>query len=238
MQTLVVRDPLDDLARLEGVPSAVASARDAVDVILRDRGLRAIAAEFTARALLAGAHASASLTVAPERWLPGAVRLSTELMELSTVLRVAPGQAISRAHTLVGRGVVDDADLGRVRAEPEVSERMVGLFRLLTRTSAAPSIVLAATVHAEIATLRPFVAGNGIVARACERMVLVSSGLDPRAVIVVEASYARDVQAYRQALDGYASGEVVGIRDWLVHCARAVGYGAEISPLNPRDDRT
>lgn len=54
MQTLSVSDPLTDLARLEGVPSGLAAARDAVDVVLTDRGLRSIVPEQVATALLTG----------------------------------------------------------------------------------------------------------------------------------------------------------------------------------------
>ena len=45
VETLVVLDPLADLARFEGVASAVAAATDAVDAVLRDRGLRKISDE-------------------------------------------------------------------------------------------------------------------------------------------------------------------------------------------------
>ena len=89
-QTLVVPDPLADLARLEGVPSAVASALDAVDAVLRDRGLRQLSPEVVAASLLRGARASALLTGDGDRWLPGTVRLSAELTTLAPTLRVAP----------------------------------------------------------------------------------------------------------------------------------------------------
>ena len=46
VETLVVLDPLADLARIEGVPSAVAAATDAVDAVLRERGLRKITDEI------------------------------------------------------------------------------------------------------------------------------------------------------------------------------------------------
>ena len=62
VETLVVLDPLADLARFEGVPSAVAAATDAVDAVLRDRGLRKITDEQLSQALLAGARANAELT--------------------------------------------------------------------------------------------------------------------------------------------------------------------------------
>ena len=43
------------------MPSAYASARDGIDVMLRDRGLRRTSPETTAESLLRGAHASAVL---------------------------------------------------------------------------------------------------------------------------------------------------------------------------------
>src|SRR3954451_13801524 len=54
-------DPLSWLTELEGVPSAYAAARDGIDALLRDRGLRRTTPEQTAESLLAGAHASAQL---------------------------------------------------------------------------------------------------------------------------------------------------------------------------------
>ena len=52
---------LTRLHALEGVPSALAAARDGIDAMLRDRGLRRTTPETTAESLLRGAHASAVL---------------------------------------------------------------------------------------------------------------------------------------------------------------------------------
>jgi len=233
-QTLVVPDPLADLARLEGVPSAVVATRAAVDAVLRDRGLRSIGAETTARALLAGAEASAGLSEDAERWRPGAVRLASEVFPLSALVRVAPGQAIARAHALLGRGQLAEAELGRVRADAEVGSRLDDLHRLLTAPTTAPGLVLAAVAHAELATLAPFGTADGLVARGVEQLVLVATGVDPRAVIVSAAGHAADPLGYQTALAGYASGTLAGVRAWIVHCCRAVTYGAEVSPLAGR----
>jgi len=231
VQTLTVPDPLADLAQLEGVPSAVTAARDAVDAVLRDRGLRMITAEQSAQALLAGARASAELDDDTDRWLAGSVRLSTELLALSSLILVAPGQAISRAHTLVARGEVEDDDLGRIRLDPEVSARMTGLNRLLSQSSPTSALVLAGIAHAEVATVAPFGAANGIVARAVEHMVLIACGVDPRAVIVVEAGHLSQGATYEAALAAYRDGSVAGVRNWIVRCAQAVTRGTELSPL-------
>jgi hypothetical protein len=234
VQTLVVPDPLTDLARLEGVPSGLASARAAVDAVLTERGLRAMTAEVVAAALLTGARASARLTDEPERWAAGAIRLSTELPGLAAVLRVAPGQALARAHTLAAFDQVPSAELGRLRASTEVAGRISGLTELLTSRTDAPALVLAAVAHAEVATVGPFGSADGLVARAVERMVLISSGFDPRGVIATEVGHLRRRTDYERLLGAYASGSAAGVRDWILHVAQAAVDGAESSPVVAR----
>lgn len=224
-------DPLTDLARLEGVPSALAAARAAVDLVLTDRGLRALTGDQVASALLAGARASARLTEDPTRWAAGAIRLSTELPALAGVLRVAPGQALARAHTLAAYGEVSEDRLGRPRDGVEVSARMAGLAELLTGRIESPALVLAAIAHAEIATVAPFGSADRLVARAVERMVLISSGFDPRGVIVTELGHLRRRDDYDALLDGYAAGTVAGVRAWILHVAQAAVDGAGGSPV-------
>jgi hypothetical protein len=222
-----VPDPLADLAALPGVPSAVAAATAAVDVVLRDRGLRRVEDQLRGRALLVGAGASASLTDDPGRWRPGALRLAAELTSLAGMIRVAPAQALARAHALVARGVVPDDQLGRIRGDPVIARRMRELGELLARPSAAPAIVAAAVAHAEIATLGAFGAASGLLARGAEHLVLVASGLDPYGVIVVEAGHAADPAGYRAGLAAYANGRVSEVSAWIIQCAAAVSRGAE-----------
>jgi len=231
VQTLVVPDPLTDLARLEGVPSGLAAARAAVDVVLTDRGLRAITGDQVAAALLAGARASARLTDDPDRWAAGGIRLSTELPVLAGVLRVAPGQALARAHVLAAYGEVTGDELGRLRESTEVTSRLGQLSELLTSRLETPALVLAGIAHAEIATVAPFGSADGLVARAVERMVLISSGFDQRGVIVIEVGHLRRQADYSSLLRGYASGTVAGVRDWILHVAQAAVDGAEASPV-------
>jgi hypothetical protein len=235
-ETLVVLDPLADLAQLEGVASAVAAATDAVDAVLGDRGLRKVTEEQLSRALLAGAQANAALSDNPARWQVGALRLSAELTPLAALINVAPAQALARAHTLVARGVVPDNELGKIgsqqeTADPEMALRMNSLVELLTRHTSAPAIVVGGVVHAEIAVVAPFGDASGLIARAAEHLVLVAAGLDPYGVIVVEAGHAENAARYSGALEAYAEGSVAGVKAWLLRCAAAVARGAELSPI-------
>lgn len=273
-------DPFARVAALPGVDEAVAAARSAVDALLRHRVLRRQSADVTAEASLRSARASAALErhelplETLRSWLtaggdadagPGgprgsggeelavtlaAVRLYAELGSLATSWERAPRQALARMHTLVGRGIVADGDLGRPRRSPtaadplglgappgpaEVSARLDGLVGLLVERTTAPAIVVAAIVQGELLALRPFGALDGMVARAAGRLVLVDRGLDPKAVTAtdvghLEAGQGDDAVAdYRAAAAGYAQGGVDGLRTWLLHCARAVELGARES---------
>ena len=226
MQTLTVLDPVSDLARLEGVPSAVDAAIAAVDSALLDRGHDATDHDQTARALLGAARASAALTDEPDRWLAGVVRLYTELTALSALVRIAPGQVLARAHALAARDLVSVESLGRPRPDPMVSARLEGLQQLLTTRTDASAVLVGAVAHAEIAVVEPFGLGDGVVARAVEHMVLISAGVDPYGLISCEAGHLARQEGYHAALLGYRDGGAPGVRDWLLHCAAALTAGA------------
>lgn len=222
----MVPDPLADLARLDGVPSALAATRDAVDLHRRRRGLRPLPAAVLARARQVGSDASAELTGDLDRWRLGSAALAAELEPLSRQITVSPLQAIARAHVVVGSGQLADEERGRIRPDAEVAQRMHGLADLLTGPTRAPGLVLAAIAHAELATLQPFGTADDLVARSVERMLLRSSGVDPTGAVPAEAGHLALRSEYRRGLAGYATGTVVGVRTWLLHCAAALQLAA------------
>lgn len=220
------------LASLEGVASGLASARDGIDALLRDRGLRRTSPELTSESLLRGARASAALEGGGYDET-GAVRLSTELLGLLPTWRSAPLQALARMHTLVARGTVPDDELGR---PVQSASRLTDLANLLSRPTEGPGLLVAAVVHAEVAAADAFAGHNDVIARASERLVLVDRGIDPASVTVPEAGHLALAPAYREALADYrAAGSGEGLqatRRWLLHCAQAYAAGAERSPLS------
>lgn len=184
----------------------------------------------------------------------GAVRVSAGLGALLPVWERAPLQALARLHLLAAADVLTPEDLGRPRTGPwgrpgggraapdasesdgalgpapnpaEVGARLEELVRLLVAPTAAPAVVVAAVVHGELLALRPFAWGNGLVARAAQRLVLVGRGVDPKAVSVPEVGHLDLGRAsYSGALAGYAGGSADGVAGWLTACGEAVRLGA------------
>ena len=234
-------DPLAWLMTLEGVPSALASARDGIDVVLRDRGLRRTSPETTAESLLRGAHASAVLEGSTsslaqirageaDEIAADAVRVSAEVLALMPVVRAQPLQALARLHALAASGSLPPERLGRPR-DADAAKTLRALAGLITARTEAPALAVAAVVHADLATAAPFPSHNGIVARAAERLLLAARGVDEKSLVVPEAAHLALRAQYESNLRGWASGSAAGRHSWLLYAAEAFAGAAEASPL-------
>jgi len=179
-----------------------------------------------------------------ETVVQGAVRATAETEHISAMVVSAPSQALARVHAGAAGHLLPESQVGRPRQEGEtclefsdlgpapgeavVRERLAGVLELLLCAKDSPAVVVAALVHAEIATVRPFVRGNGLVARAMERAIIQASGLDPTGVAVIEQGHgARGGAAYLGALAAYGTGSRKGVALWITHCAGAVVAGAD-----------
>jgi len=225
------------------IPSAAAESRV--------RGARASAALDGAemdvavvRDLMRGAVAWSQNPDPIEAVLKGAVQATAETEHILAMVAAAPSQALARVHLAAAGHLLPNAQVGRPRRagefsrefsdlgpapdEDAVRQRLSGIVELLLCAKDAPAVVVAALVHAEIATVRPFVRGNGLVARAIERAVIQASGLEPTGVAVTEVGHgASGVAAYVGALAAYGSGSPQGVALWITHCAKAIVAGAE-----------
>jgi hypothetical protein len=226
-------DPLSWCSELEGVPSAFAATRDGIDAMLRDRGLRRTSPEQTSESLLRGAHASAVLAGSSSTWeevragagdaiAHAAVRISTEVLALAPVINRSPAQAFARLHVLAGGS-------GTPRSA-EGAARLRSLSQTLLQTR-SPALLVAAVVHVELLSAEAFESHDGLLARAAERLVLVSRGVDPASLVVPEAGHLALREAYESNLRGYADGGRPGLHSWLLYAAQAQARGAEASPL-------
>ncbi|MER5707804.1 oxidoreductase [Streptomyces sp. NPDC056501] len=195
---------------------------------------------------------------AEARTVGAALRLGAEAGQLLSIWRQSPMRVLARLHLVAagdagipgdagtpGSGVAGD-EVGRPRldgetvdeplieaplpAPSEVAGRLEGLAELIVAGGDAPALVTAAVVHGELLALRPFTSYNGLVARAAERIVLIGSGLDPKAICPAEVGHAEQGRAaYLAAFEGYLSGTPEGVGAWIAHCGRSVELGVRES---------
>ena len=178
-----------------------------------------------------------------EKVLRGAIQVTAATEELRSVVLTAPAQALARLHIAAAASLAAPDQLGRPRLAEEISTelkdvgaapaaaeagaRLRGVVDLLGAAEDEPGVLVAAIAHAEVASVRPFVHANGLVARALERLLLQVLGVDPTGVVVGEAGYSRQGGvAYQGALAAYATGRPDGVALWLRHYAEAIIAGA------------
>ena len=178
-----------------------------------------------------------------EQVMRGVIAATAETERLGGVVLSAPMQALARLHTAAAAGLVPDSELGRPRLDGEdcrefveigqapsaaaARARLQRVVAVLAHARALPVPVVAALVHAEIVTARPFTRGNGVVARAAERAVIQAGGLDPTGVAVTEAGHGTGGgPAYLGGLTAYTRGDAAGVGLWVTHCCDAIVAGA------------
>ncbi|MGB7982462.1 MAG: hypothetical protein WCF36_16905 [Candidatus Nanopelagicales bacterium] len=253
-------DPLLGLLDLPGVAQSLDAARTAVDELLWDRAVGREIGLVTAESALRGAWANAWFDGAecglPElrtgavldsspigRLLAGTVGMHAQLPELVAVIGTAPAQALARMHAVVAHGFVADEDLGRPRSgapddplrlgesvDPSALPQRLGELSRMLVGSKAPGVLVAAVAHAEVACLRPFSWGSGLVARALPRLVLAQRGVDPGMLGAPELGLkAVGRPAYVRAVRGYAQGSPEGVAQLI----RMVAAAIELSARQP-----
>jgi hypothetical protein len=241
---VTITDPLAPLLDLADVAPALAAARDAVDAAMRHRALRRtggpVAAEVSLRAAVASAALEGSVHdreavragTVTDPVVQGALRVAGGLGPLVDLWPRAPRQVLARLHMLAARGVVPDDELGRLTGGSSAAARLDGLATLVAGNDHTPPLLLAAVVHAELLTLRPFAGPAGVVARAAARLTLIGRGFDPRGLVGVEVGHQEREPEYVGASGAYATGTPDGLRSWLRHYASAVEVGAaQIAPI-------
>lgn len=249
-------DPLAVLAADVDVAAAVGAAREEIDALLWRREVRGAAAEVASASVQRGARESAAMDGADVavvddspmgRVLEAALRLTGAVPSQVEVFAHSPLQALAHLHALTAHGFVPSAELGRPRhggeaddplnlgptvSAAEAAHRLTGLAATLTSPTEAPALVVAAIAHAEVAVVRPFAWGSGLMARATTRLVLAGRGLDPSLFSIPEHGMLElGRPAYVRVLRAYATGTPAGVSEFIVWHASACAVGARAVTL-------
>jgi Fic family protein len=207
-------------------------------------------------AILRSARASAALEGAPvplentrraevsDPIVQAALRVGPAYAELAGDWCADPGRGLERVQTLVaatgeqvgpealgrirsGNAVGDPFGIGPPPSPDAVAARVQDLERLLSAPRTAHPVIIAAVAHGELLALRPYGWGDGIIARAAQRLTLAGNGADPEFLAVPEEGHLRLRAEYAAALRAYAHGTPDGVAAWVAHCATAIALGAE-----------
>jgi hypothetical protein len=250
-------DALAGLSVLPQVEAACEVARGEVDALLWRRDVRAAAAEVAADSRARGARDSAAIDGADVaviddspmgRVLAASERLTAAVPGQVEAFGRSPLQVLAYLHTLVATGFCEVDQLGRPRRDgsaddplllgdlpsaANVAARLALLADVLTTPTAAPALVVAAVAHGELAVLRPFRWGSGLISRAVVRLVLADRGVDPSLFSIPEHGFMELGRTdYVRALRSYASGTPAGMADFLVWHATAIAAGARAVVVN------
>jgi len=225
-----------------GIAQAAAATRDAIDVVLGQRevqtGADALAAESVGRgafasARLEGAEVDDESAVAREGDDPlvkGALRVTEEAAGLVALWRRAPLQVLARLHLLAAADLAAADTLGRP-TNPTAARRLTAMMAEIGCSSgpgsSVPALVVAAVVHAEAA--EAFAPGGGLVGRAAERVVLISSGVDRTGVLVPEEGHLAERDGYLSDRRRLLTGTDVSVATWIERCCRAYTASAEVT---------
>ncbi len=149
-------------------------------------------------------------------------------------------QLVARVHAAAAADLLPAAELGRPRTgaardlrglgqapAPELAAARLAALAGAVAGTAAPGVVVAGVVHAELLVARPFAAANGVVARAVARWLTTTTGLDPTGTVLPEPAWQAAPAPYLAAAARYATGTPDGVTGWLVAYADAVRAGAE-----------
>ena len=151
------------------------------------------------------------------------------LLGLAPLLRTSPLQALARMHAVAA--AAGPQDLAGRPTDAAAAARLQEVGRLLAAPTAEPALLLAAVVHGELMAAAPFATHNGLVARAAERLVLVSRGLDEKSLVVPEAGHLALRAEYESNLRAFRDGGPAGVHAWLLYAAEAYTAAAAASPV-------
>jgi len=244
-------DALAALSAAVEVQAACEVARGEIDALLWRRDVRAAAADVAADSRARGARDSAAIDGADVaviddspmgRVLAASERLTAAVPGQVDSFGRSPLQVLAHLHTLVATGFCEVDQLGRPRRDgsaddplllgdlpsaTNVAARLALLADVLTTPTAAPALVVAAVAHGELAVLRPFRWGSGLISRAVVRLVLADRGVDPSLFSIPEHGFMElGRTSYVRALRSYVSGTPAGMSDYLVWHATAIATGA------------
>jgi Fic family protein len=140
-----------------------------------------------------------------EKWAAQGLNVTEKMIQTLHALMMTNGKKNPRPSIYRdGQNVIRD---GRTKAivymSPEakdVKSLMTGMVGWINENTELPSPIIAGIVHYQFATIHPYYDGNGRTARLLTTLILHLGGYDLKGLYSLEEYYARNLDAYYEAI--------------------------------------
>lgn len=141
-----------------------------------------------------------------EKWAAQSLNITEKRIQTLHALVLATGKKIVKPTTYRdGQNVIRDARTKRVVYMPpeakDVNRLMFGMVDWINRSGELPCPIVAGIAHYQFATIHPYYDGNGRTARLLTSLILHLGGYDLKGLYSLEEYYARNLEAYYEAIN-------------------------------------
>lgn len=166
-----------------------------------------------------------------EQWAVRGIKLTEKIIQTLHALVMGDGRIATKPTAYRdGQNVIRDARTGAIVYLPpeakDVQALMAGTVAWINKHQELPCPVVAGIAHYQFATIHPYYDGNGRTARLLTTLILHRGGYDLKGLYSLEEYYARNLEAYYQAISvgdshnyymGRAEADITQWIEYFVH---------------------
>ncbi len=140
-----------------------------------------------------------------EKWAAQGVNITEKMIQTLHALVIAKGKKNTKPTPYRdGQNVIRDGRTKRIVYMPpeakDVKSLMTGLVNWMNKNRELPCPIVAGIAHYQFATIHPYYDGNGRTARLLTTLILHLGGYDLKGLYSLEEYYARNLDAYYEAI--------------------------------------
>jgi len=140
-----------------------------------------------------------------EKWVAQGLRITEKMIQVLHSIVMAHGKT-KAAPTKYrdGQNVIRDSRTKKIVYMPpeakDVKKLMVNIVNWINKNTELPCPIIAGIAHYQFATIHPYYDGNGRTARLLTTFILHLGGYDLKGLYSLEEYYARNLDAYYEAI--------------------------------------
>lgn len=173
-----------------------------------------------------------------ESWAKEGISITEEIVQTLHAIVMAGGKVrVKPTKYRTGQNVIRDGRTKKIIYMPpeakDVKPLMSALVNWINESTDIPCPIKAGIVHLQFATIHPYYDGNGRTARLLTTLILYLGGYDLKGLYSLEEYYARNLEAYYEAIDigkshNYYQGRAkADITKWVEYFVEGMANGFE-----------